>query len=50
MLVNFDFLIVMVNEVSCNHVGLRSPDDKALGRTGFVTNKAGIQQTIWVPP
>ena len=34
----------MVNEVSCN------PRRASLGRTGFVTNKAGTQQTIWLPP
>ena len=34
----------MVNEVSCK------PRRTSLGRTGFVTNKAGTQQTIWLPP
>ena len=34
----------MVNEVSCK------PRRTSLGRTGFETNKAGTQQTIWLPP
>ena len=34
----------MVNKVSCK------PTRTSLGRTGFVANKAGTQQTIWLPP
>ena len=34
----------MVNDVSCK------PRRTNLGQTGFVTNKAGTKQTIWLPP
>ena len=30
----------MVNEISYHHVGRRSLNEQALGRTGFVTNNA----------
>ena len=38
----------MVNELPYNHVGQTSSNEHALGRTGFVTNQAGTQQTIWL--
>ena len=39
----------MFNEVFYNRVGRTNPDEQALGRTGFVTNKAGTQQKICLP-